>query len=288
MKRCLRCERRFEAETWRCPGCGFAPQTVDGRLAFAAGLEARDIGFDPARFAVMAEAEREHFWFRSRAKLILWALRRHFPGARTLLEIGCGTGNVLAALAADSALSRLVGTEAHLQGLAFAARRAPQAELLQLDARRIPYRDEFDVVGAFDVIEHIDEDDAVLREMFAACRPGGGVIVTVPQHPWLWSYRDEFARHRRRYTRRELLGGVAAAGFVDLWASSFVSLLLPVMALSRLRQRRPERFDASGELRVGPGINRVLGVMLTLERGLIAAGMRLPFGGSLIAVGRKP
>lgn len=259
---------------------------VDDLPAFAPDLPVAAIGFDPSRFQVLADVERRHFWFRSRTELIVWALRKHFPHAQSLLEIGCGTGNFLAALAGR--LSRRVGSEAHVAGLALAARAAPGAELLQMDARRIPYRDEFDVVAAFDVIEHIDDDAEVLREMFAACRSGGGIIVTVPQHPWLWSYRDEFARHRRRYRRAELISKLAAAGFERPWASSFLTLLLPVMALSRLRQRAPQGFDASRELRVGRVSNLLLAAFMGLERSLIRAGMRLPVGGSLLVLAHKP
>jgi len=241
------------------------------------------IGFDPARFEALAAVEREHFWFTSRARLIVWALRRHFPRARSLLEVGCGTGNVLACVTEIASLSRVVGAEALAEGLAFAARRAPGAELLQTDARRLPFRGEFDVVAAFDVIEHIEEDERVLAEMHAACRPGGGIMLTVPQHTWLWSRRDEFAGHRRRYARAELLRKLAAAGFVRPWATSFMALLLPLLALSRRRRT----FKPSGELELGPAANRLLGAVMALERGLITAGVSFPAGGSLLAVAHK-
>jgi SAM-dependent methyltransferase len=154
---------------------------------------------------------------------------------------------------------------------------------MQMDARRIPFREAFDVVGAFDVIEHIEEDDEVLRGMHAACRPGGGVMITVPQHAWLWSARDEIARHRRRYSRRELLAKLAAAGFRRPWATSFVSLLLPLMALSRQRRK-----VTSAELEVGRAANAALGIVMGLERGLIRAGLPLPAGGSLLVAAHKP
>ena len=243
-----------------------------------------EAGYDPSRYEALARIEAGHFWFRSRAALIGWALRRHFPRARSLLEIGCGTGNVLASIKESSSIPRIVGSEAHPEGLGFAARRAPGAELMQMDARRIPFRDEFDVVGAFDVIEHIEEDEQVLGEMYAACRPGGGVLITVPQHAWLWSRRDEFAGHRRRYAREALLRKLAAAGFVRAWATSFVSLLLPLMALSRQRRQ----FSRSGELEVGAAANRLLGSVMALERALIAAGLRFPAGGSLLVAAHRP
>jgi SAM-dependent methyltransferase len=288
VKRCLQCEQRFEAADWRCPACGFGPQTVLGFPAFAAELEPADIRYDPSRFEVLAGLEREHFWFTARTRLIFWALRRHFPRARSLIEIGCGTGNVLASISEAAPALRLEGSEAHASALAFARRRAARAALLQMDARRIPYREEFDVVGAFDVIEHIEDDELVLREMYAACNPGGGVIITVPQHAWLWSYRDEFGRHVRRYSRRELLRKLRAAGFDRIWATSFVTALLPLMAWSRRRQSVPDAFDASRELHIGHVWNGVLGAVMALERRLIEAGVSLPAGGSLLAVGHKP
>jgi len=260
---------------------------VDGLPAFAAELAAAHIGFEPSRFEAVAAAEQQHFWFRARTQLIAWALHRHFPAARSLLEIGCGTGNVLAGLAAAGALSRLAGSEAHPSGLRYAARRLPGAELLQMDARHIPYRDEFDIVAAFDVIEHVDEDDAVIAEMFAACRPGGGILLSVPQHRWLWSYRDEFARHRRRFDRGELLRKLHAAGFERPWTTSFTSLLLPLMMLSRWRQRAATGFDPDSELRIGKVANRTLEAVMAVERGLIRARLPLLAGGSLLAIAHK-
>lgn len=288
MKRCLACEQRFEAPGWRCPVCRFAPSLEHGFPEFAPGLAADEVRYDARRFAALADVEDRHFWFRARAELILWAMRRHFPRARSFLEIGCGTGNVLDAIARGPAPARLAACDAHVQGLAFAARRVPAAELLQIDARRIPFREEFDVVGAFDVIEHIADDGAALAEIFAACRAGGGVILTVPQHPWLWSYRDEFARHCRRYSRAQLLARLRRAGFERLWCTSFVSLLLPMLAWSRRRQRDPDDFDAAAELRVGPLANHVCYALMRAERALIAAGASLPVGGSLLALAHKP
>lgn len=288
MKRCLACERRFEGASWRCPACGFAPGSSLALPEFAPELTARGIGFDASRFDALAGVEQRHFWFRCRAELIVWALRKHFPRAQSVLEIGCGTGNVLAAVARHCEVPRLVGSEAHTKGLLLAARRAPGAELLQMDARRIPFREEFDVIGAFDVIEHIAEDEEVLREMFAACRAGGGIILTVPQHQWLWSRRDERALHQRRYDREGLLRKLAGAGFERAWTTSFMTLLLPLLALSRLRWKAGVDCEPSAELDIGAGTNAVLGGIMCLERGLIAAGLPLPAGGSLLAIAYKP
>jgi SAM-dependent methyltransferase len=243
--------------------------------------------YDVGLYEALAEAEPHSFWFRARNRLIVSTLRRHFPDARSLLELGCGTGFVLEALHAAFPALRLVGSELYEEGLAVARRRLPDVELVQLDARELPYRDEFDVVGAFDVLEHVDEDEAVLAEAHRAVRPGGGVVLLVPQHPRLWSAMDDVAHHVRRYTRRELVAKAVGAGFDVERVTSFVSSLLPAMAASRAARRLLRRpYDPVAELRPG-ALNGVFERILDGERRLIERGVSLPAGGSLLLVGRK-
>jgi SAM-dependent methyltransferase len=289
LKRCLGCEAAFAAEGWRCPRCGFEPARLGDFPAFAPEIAAGGAGYDPRYFAQLACLEDGHFWFRARTRLITWALGRHFPHACSFLEVGCGAGGVLAGLAAAFPLLALTGAEAALQGLELAARRAPGARLIQMDARRIPYREEFDAAGAFDVIEHVAQDRAVLAALYQALRPGGGLLVTVPQHPFLWSEYDARAGHVRRYRRRELRTRLLEAGFEIVTITSFVTLLLPLMAASRLVQRRPRPdYDLLAEFRVAPALGWLLERVLDAERALIRAGVRLPAGGSLLAVARRP
>ena len=248
-----------------------APEFVEGD-----GTDA-DYPFD-----VLIEAEASHFWFRSRAALIAWMISNHFPAATSFMEVGTGGGGVLLEVRRQRPTLRLVGTELLIRGLRQARIRLPDVELFQMDARRIPFTSEFDVIGAFDVIEHINEDEAVLGQMHAALVSGGGIILTVPQHPWLWSAFDEFSGHRRRYTRRELVAKMTAAGFDVVRVTSFTSFLLPLMIAARLRKRT---IDLARELAVPAGVNGALLGIGALERMLIRAGASLPVGGSLLAVG---
>ena len=289
MKRCLRCEASFHGEDWRCTACGYTPRTLEGFPAFAPEVAHAAEGFDPALFAELARLEARNFWFQGRNRLIAWALRRYFAHAQSLLEIGCGTGFVMAGIAGAIPGISIAASEAHVSGLRFAAQRVHGARLMQMDARAIPFTAEFDVVAAFDVIEHIEDDRVVLREMHRAVRPGGGILLTVPQHPWLWSEFDVRARHVRRYTARELRAKVLAAGFEIVRLTSFVSLLLPLMVLSRLARRAPGAdYDALAELRMAGWLNAILGAILACERGLIRAGLGFPAGGSLLLVARRP
>jgi SAM-dependent methyltransferase len=286
MKLCLCCGNKYQSLEWRCAACGYEPTTRDGFPCFAPSLVETGAGFDPARFDYLANVEADSFWFQARNRLIVRILRAAFPEARSLLEIGCGTGFVLAGIATALPELALTGSEIHTAGLVYAARRVPQATLYQMDAREIPFVEEFDVIGAFDVIEHIAEDELVLQRMGQACLPGGGIVVTVPQHPWLWSARDEAAHHKRRYTRSELIAKVLRAGFEVRLVTSFVSLLLPLMAIARLGPRA-EPTTPSRELKLYPSLNGALRAVMAIERLLIAAGMRFPAGGSLLVVARK-
>lgn len=247
-------------------------------------------GYDAALFERIAEAEPRSFWFRARNRLVVSALRRHFADAQTLLEVGCGTGFILSALHEAFPHVRLTGVDVFAEGLAIARRRLPEeVELLQLDARELPYADEFDVVCALDVLEHMDEDEEVLKGMFRAAKAGGGALVLVPQHPRLWSAMDEVAHHRRRYSRSELETKVRAAGFQVEAVSSFVSTLLPAMVLSRAGRRLARRpYDPIAELQPSRPLNALFERLLDLERRLIERGRSLPAGGSLLLVARKP
>jgi SAM-dependent methyltransferase len=289
VKVCLECGERFGVAGWRCPSCGFEPLTQRGRVVFA--MEPADEGeaFDPHSFEHLPGVEERSFWFRARNELVAWALRSYFPDAGMFLEVGCGTGFVLEGLHRRFPGLRLSGGELFAAGLDTAAERVPAATLYQLDARRIPFDAEFDVVGAFDVLEHIENDEVALAEMARAVRPGGGVLITVPQHPRLWSDVDEFSRHRRRYRRSELRAKLERSGLDVVRLTSFVTLLLPAMVASRLRQRKgPETFDPLAEYGHGPLVDSALGWAMALERKLIRLGLSLPAGGSLLAVARRP
>ncbi len=289
MKICIFCKAKFANTDWLCPSCFTQPQQIEGHLSFAPELAQSSEGFQPHHFAELANAEAGHFWFRSRNQLIIWALERFFPEAKNFMEIGCGTGFVLSGVAAANPQLKICGSEIHSAGLSYAADRVKHATLFQMDARNIPFENEFDVIGAFDVLEHIEEDDKVLAQMFNALSPGGGIILTVPQHRFLWSQQDVYACHVRRYEAPELQSKVEQAGFQVERATSFVSLLLPLMFMSRLSKRKPaENYDATQELRIGGIANKILEAILNLERLIIQAGVSFPAGGSRLMIARKP
>ncbi len=287
MKLCPSCGTGIQGQAWSCAACGWAAEIVDGVPRLGTRDSATRSGFSAEFFAELARLEAGHFWFRARNRLIAWAVGR-FPGGHgAFLEVGCGTGFVLQGLRRAHPELRCTGTELFPEGLAIAAQRLEGVEFLQMDACAIPFADHFDAVGGFDVLEHIAEDEAVLAQFHQALRPGGWLLLTVPQHPWLWSRNDDHARHQRRYSRAVLAAKVERSGFTVTRASSFVSLLLPLLILSRWRRDARQAFDPLAEYRLPGWLQRLLGAVLAVEIACIRLGLNWPAGGSLLLVARK-
>jgi SAM-dependent methyltransferase len=239
-------------------------------------------------FAALSEAEERHPWFRSRTELVTWAIRRYFSHARRLLDVGCGTGLVLAGIGEALPHLELTGLDRSRRALELTRARVPTATIVRGDASSLPERTTFDVACALDVLEHLDDDDGALAELRRVVVPGGGIVLTAPQHPRLWSALDEYACHRRRYRRHELADKVRRSGFEVLRETSFVSLLLPALATSRLRSRRRADYDFAAELTLPRGAERALAAALALERVMIARGVSWPLGGSVLVIARRP
>lgn len=269
------------------------PVEISGIKCFAPDLAHDDRDYPASAYARLVELEANNFWFRSRNRIITNAFRRFLapPARARILEIGCGTGFVLSALRTERRFD-LVGAEQHLSGLVFAKQRLPDVEFVQLNARALPYRSEFHAIGAFDVLEHIDEDEDVMANVHSALLPGGLFFITVPQHAWLWSDADEHAHHKRRYSRAELATKLQRAGFRIAFCSSFVFTLLPLMYASRLRRKRSTTGQQSAEhlydeLALPKVVDASLSAAMRIDEWLIAAGLSLPAGGSLLAVAQK-
>jgi len=288
MKYCIECKAPYEIDAKACPVCGSGPEIINGFECYAPTLAHESEGFRSNYFADLARLEADNFWFRSRNKLILWALAQYAPGFGSLLEVGCGTGFALAGIHERFPDADLSGSEIFIEALRFARQRIPNVCLAQMDARRLPFHQEFDVLAAFDVLEHIKQDDTVLSQMYRAIKPGGRLLVTVPQHAWLWSTTDEYACHERRYAAKEIHAKIEAAGFEIVRSTSFVTALLPAMLISRLLQRGDLKdFDPLAEYRINPLANKALEAVLSAERAGIKRGFNYPVGGTRLIVAAK-
>jgi len=176
--------------------------------------------------------EREHFWFAGRRILVDALLERYAPGAGAeLVDVGVG-GGYYAQLLSERGY-RVTAVDFLAGGLQRLGTVAPAIRRLQSTAEQLAMRDgAFDCALALDVLEHTDDGPAA-AELYRILRPGGVAVVTVPAFEWLWSYRDEAAGHKRRYTREGLETLLRGAGFRVRQAGYYGCLLLPLTVMSR-------------------------------------------------------
>lgn len=253
--------------------------------------------YDDAFFERLVEIEDRHFWFRTRNRVIGAVVRdmvSALPPGYRVLEAGCGTGNVLRELEhICEGVGVLVGLDQSQEGLRFARQRC-SCSLLQGDLLSLPGDEPFDVVGLFDVLEHLPDDVSVLRDLHSLVTPAGALVITVPAHPSLWSYFDEASHHCRRYTCDDLESKLAVAGYEVEYITYYMAALFPLMWTSRRMKELRQNSDGSAsqaramaDLKVVPGANGLLGALLAWEPKAITRRWRIPIGTSVLAVARR-
>lgn len=230
----------------------------------------------------MAELDQRHWWYRARREVLAALIRREArpPANGRILEIGCGTGHNLAMLSGFGDVDALeLDDEARAlaeQRLGRSVMTAPLPELAGVANRS------YDLIGAFDVIEHIDDDRAAIASIAAKLKVGGKLVVTVPAHRWMWSAHDVVNHHKRRYSKRALKALIEQSPLKLGRIGYFNSLLFPLAVVERLASKLRGKEDADLTLPAAP-LNTALERAFAAERHLIGR-LPLPAGLSLFAV----
>jgi SAM-dependent methyltransferase len=234
-------------------------------------------------------AEEAHWWFRARRRILAGFLARLHPqGGLRIADVGCGTGGMLPIL---GRLGTVTGVDEAPEARDYCARRGFP------DVRGMDdwHRDgkAYDLITAFDVVEHVEDDVAFLSGLRRRLAAGGSLLVTVPAYPFLWSVFDKMNHHKRRYTRKSLKRSLAASGFRVVRMTHMNTFLFPALAGARLVEKvggREPRTPAERRaaldrwFRVGP-LNGVLEAIFSSEGRWLAVG-DLPFGASILALVR--
>lgn len=238
-------------------------------------------------YSIMYEIEETHWWFVGRRRIIesfveaiCRAIKKSNP---RILDVGCGTGANLELLAR---FGRAEGVDVSVDALAFCHERGLE-NVQQSTAEKLPFEDEsFDFVTALDVIEHLDDDVAGLREIRRVVAPGGHILIFVPAFMFLWGVQDDVSNHRRRYTLPQLKRVVREAGFeIERATYANITFFAPTLlgrALMRATGLRPE---SESKINVA-ALNGVLGRVLGAESFLLRH-LNFPFGVSALCVARR-
>lgn len=245
-------------------------------------------------YILLSESEKKHFWFRGRNTVIREAIRSTLPNyyGKSFLEAGCGTGYVLAELAKMGFV--VTGLDMHEEGVIYARQRVPSADFFIGKLDQFRPKKLFDVVGMFDVLEHISDDTSALTACIRLLNKNGMLYITVPARPELWSVYDDISGHKRRYTKESLVKTLISAGF-RIHAVSYFGFFqyIPHLILKRLILSRSNNTPNN----IMPILKKVVWqppgmVNWLLEKSFgldmfLSKFVGLPFGTSLIVSAQK-
>jgi SAM-dependent methyltransferase len=236
-------------------------------------------------YPILYRVEESHWWYKGRRRIIasfVEEICKNFVDRPQILDVGCGTGANLVLL---SRFGDVEGVDVSPDALDFCRRRGLEKVRLGA-AEALPYEDgTFDLVTALDVVEHMDDDVAGLREMRRVLRPGGRILLFVPTFMFLWGVQDDVSHHRRRYRLPELRRVVREAGFeIERTTYANITFFAPILLVRKLMRLTGIRTDTESSINV-PAFNRLFGRVLGAESNVLRY-LNLPFGVSGLCVAR--
>lgn len=269
-----------------CPNCNKELNTTNYCDNCSYTVQADDEYYNSSGLDILYKFEEKHFWFKVRKNVILDAFTRFINKNENILEIGAGTGNISRMLLSNGYSNVSVG-DIHKKGLEYAKSYGIQNRHL-LDVTQMPFKEHFDVIGLFDVLEHISEDSLVIRNIHKSLKEKGKFILTVPAHMWLWS-KGADQSHKKRYELFEIKELLESNNFKILKAKNFFLSILPLLYLRKLLDKldnnRQEQKQLTG-LEINSFINEILYYVTNLENVLLRC-FSPKVGGSIIAVAEK-
>lgn len=245
--------------------------------------------------SVYFQIEENSFWFKNRNFLILETIKKfvlpYHVNNPSFLDLGGGNGYVAKAVQG-------LGLETHLvepgDGV-FNAKKRGIRNIYKCTIQDLPSDLSYDLIGLFDVIEHIEKPSTFLKNLSVRLNPEGQILITVPAYQFLWSRDDVMAGHFRRYTRRNLIDALEDAGYEVQFCSYFFLPLVAPIALFRtlpfLLKKMFRQSFVSVKTEKEHSASKVLSYLIdgifSLERKIIFSLGRLTMGASIVLVARK-
>lgn len=272
-------------------------QIIDGIKCYNPELIESYDNFPEYGFSDNLSDLKINFWDRSRYRLFKKIIAQESKSLQKvkLLEVGCNNG-IFIKMLGNLNKFQITGSEIYLKGLLIAKKHIPNVEFIQLDITTPVLKDNsYDLITAFDVLEHIERDDLAIANIFNMLKPRGKFIVSVPQHKFMYSDFDKFLNHQRRYTRQELVQKLIASGFKINYSSSFVFFLFPLMLISRLKDsmlssnatKSLTNEEFNQKLSLPDPLDRLFNFLMKIDEFFIKIRISLPFGGTLLVIAEK-
>ncbi len=237
----------------------------------------------------MADYERTYWWHLGRLEIIRsylgLATKHHTKKNLRILNIGCGTGGTIDTL---EQFGRVTNVDVSDEAIKF-MKKSGYKNIKKVSGIKLPFPDNsFDVVGAFDVLEHIKQHEEALNEWRRVLKPGGSVVLTVPAYQWLWSGHDASLHHYRRYTKGLIRETAAKAKLSGDRVSYAIVFSLPLVVSFRFANRVMKKSVSSetSYVPVPPVVNSLFTRLLNIEA-KAHKSITFPFGTSVVAILRK-
>jgi SAM-dependent methyltransferase len=239
-------------------------------------------------YAIMNRVEDSHWWFVGRRAILEEFLRQIIQNPKSkiqnpkILDVGCGTGANLEMLANFGASE---GVDVSDDALEFC--RAKGLKVHKGLAEKLPFDDQsFDVVTALDVVEHLDDDVAGLKEMHRILKTGGKTLIFVPAFMWLWGVQDDISNHRIRYTKRQIVERLENAGFeIERATYANWTFFAPILAGRTLMKITGIKPESENNVNIS-ALNGIFGKLFSAER-LWLKNFDFPFGVSIVITAKK-
>jgi 2-polyprenyl-3-methyl-5-hydroxy-6-metoxy-1,4-benzoquinol methylase len=241
------------------------------------------INYTKEGHSILAEAEKSHFWFITRKELITNNILKYLPKNSKAADFGGGSGDI-------AHHRQNIGYDISLcdcfeEGLKIAQSKGVK-NLYKVDINDIPFSEHFDAVCAFDVIEHFENDSAILREFNKSLKKNGIIFITVPAHPWLWGKNDSLGGHFRRYNRKAMIKLLTETGFEPLTVKHFFVFTLPLLFVRKLLDKFKTNINKPEEIKINKIINNILKFITRIENKILK-NCNPKLGGSIFAAARK-